>query len=118
MPPVSQAPRERFPIYNRVRRWAGRALIKWLERHQHPVSFALHLVGIPMTLVGLALLAFLPWWWGAGTFVLGYALQFLGHAIEGNDVGELIPIKRLLGLRTVPISPKYRPFAEAAKPAT
>ncbi len=33
----------------------------------------------------------------AAAFVAGYALQFAGHAIEGNDAGELILFKRLLG---------------------
>jgi hypothetical protein len=97
-----------FPIARRLLRLAGRARANWLERHQHPVSYALHLIGIPLTLVGLGLLAAAPWYWGVGVFVAGYALQFLGHRIEGNDVGELIPLKRLLGLPVVPIAPQYR----------
>ena len=32
-----------------------------------------------------------------GSFIMGYLLQFLGHAIEGNDAGEMILIKKLLG---------------------
>lgn len=107
-------PRYSFPIARRVLRFAGRARANWLERHQHPVSFALHLVGIPLTLVGLALLAVAPWYWGAGAFALGYLLQLVGHRIEGNDVGELIPVKRLLGLPVVPIAPRYRRPGPAA----
>ena len=30
-------------------------------------------------------------------YVAGFALQFLGHAIEGNDAGETIVFKKLLG---------------------
>lgn len=66
------------------------------------------MVGIPMTFVGLLLLTVLPWYYGTGLFVLGYFLQWVGHRVEGNDVGELIPIKKLLGLPVVPIAPQYR----------
>jgi hypothetical protein len=83
-------------------------LRNWLERHQHPVSFYLHLVGIPMAVAAIPLLFLQEWWWALGLFVGGYGLQFIGHAIEGNDVGELIPIKRALGLPYVAISPRWR----------
>jgi hypothetical protein len=43
-----------------------------------------------------------------GLIVLGYLLQWIGHRVEGNDVGELIPIKKLLGLPVVAIAPQYR----------
>lgn len=101
-------PRYSFPVARRVLRFAGRARANWLERHRHPVSFGLHLVGIPLTLVGLVLLTVLPWYWGAGAFVVGYLLQFAGHRVEGNDVGELIPLKKALGLPVVPVAPRYR----------
>jgi hypothetical protein len=107
-------PRYSFPIARRVLRFVGRARANWLERHQHPVSFALHLVGIPLTLVGLGLLFIAPWGWGVGAFVAGYLLQFVGHRIEGNDIGELIPVRRLLGLPVVPIAPQYRKPGPAA----
>ena len=97
-----------FPIARRLLRFAGRARANWLERHQHPVSYALHLVGIPLTLVGIGLLFLTDWYWGVGCFVFGYFLQWVGHRIEGNDVGELIPLKRLLGLPVVPIARKYQ----------
>jgi len=38
--------------------------------------------------------------------VLGYVLQWLGHRVEGNDVGEFVPVKELLGLPYVAIAPK------------
>lgn len=63
-------------------------------------------MGIPLTLIGLILFAFLPWYCAVGTFVLGYLLQFVGHWVEGNDVGELIPIKKALGLPVVAIVPR------------
>ncbi len=60
----------------------------WIQRHQNRTNFWLHMVGIPMTVVGLVLLFFLPWYWFAGLFIGGYALQAIGHKIEGNTVGE------------------------------
>jgi hypothetical protein len=95
-----------FPIARRAWRFAKKARANWLERHRHPFNFAIHLLGIPMALVGLVLLFALPWYWGVGLFVLGYLFQFLGHRVEGNDVGELIPIKRALGLPVVAVVPR------------
>lgn len=73
-----------------------------------------------MTVVGVFLLFVAPWYWGASLFVLGYVLQWLGHRWEGNDVGEWAAIKRLLGLPTVAISPRFAkppedPRSESAK---
>jgi uncharacterized membrane protein YGL010W len=85
-----------------------RWLRRWLERHQHPVSFALHMVGIPMTVVGVVVAILGELGWGAGLFVLGYFLQFIGHCIEGNDMGELILFKRLLGRPYVAVSPRWQ----------
>ena len=42
-------------------------------------------------------------------FVLGYALQYVGHLAEGNDLGEWAAIKRLLGLPYVGIAPRWNP---------
>jgi len=106
---MSDTPRrESFPLARKLLRFAARSRRNWLERHQHPVSFWLHMAGIPLTFVGLLSLFFLPWYWGVGAFVLGYLLQFVGHRVEGNDVGELIPLKRLLGMPVVPVSPRYQ----------
>lgn len=76
-------------------------LRKWTLRHQHQVSIALHIVGIPACFVAAPILLVMKLWWPAtGAFVGGYALQFLGHAIEGNQSGEEILIRRLLGKPT------------------
>ena len=85
---------QRAPIRKALRRW----LSNWLERHQRPFNRAIHAVGVPLTLAGVVLLFVLPWYWGVGAFVAGYLLQWIGHLVEGNDMGELIPIKRALGL--------------------
>jgi len=38
------------------------------------------------------------WYWAALALVfVGYLLQFIGHAVEGNDAGEMILIKKMLG---------------------
>lgn len=97
-------------------RFARRAIGNWRERHQHPFSFWIHMIGIPMTVVGIGLLIAYPaqWYWGVGAFVLGYVLQFIGHLVEGNDMGEWAGIKRLLGLPYVGISPRYRKEPTAA----
>ena len=66
------------------------------------------MLGIPTALTGVVLvfaLAWDQWYWGVGAFLLGYALQFIGHKVEGNDVGEFIPIKKMLGLPFVDIVP-------------
>ncbi len=87
-----------------------RRLEGWRLRHQLPFNFWLHMVGIPMALVvaPLSLLAF-DWPWALGLFVLGYALQWVGHRAEGNDVGEWAAVKRLLGLPYVGVAPRWNP---------
>jgi hypothetical protein len=63
------------------------------------------MVGIPMTIVAVGLAVAAHWDWFAGLFLLGYGLQFIGHAIEGNDAGELILIKKALGMKYIDIAP-------------
>ena len=89
-------------------------LANWFERHQHPVSLVLHIVGIPLTIAALVLGAVQLtqsqwglWWRPAGLFMGGYLLQWIGHLVEGNDVGEIILIKKILGKPYVAVSPKY-----------
>ncbi|MGA9042637.1 MAG: Mpo1-like protein [Terriglobales bacterium] len=58
--------------------------------HQHPVNRVCHTLGIPTILISLAL--FLAgiffhklWPYAAALFVLGWLLQFIGHAFEGKE---------------------------------
>ena len=95
-----------FPIARKLLALAGRARRNWLERHQHPVSFWIHMVGIPLAVVGVVLLFLEPWYWGVGAIVVGYFLQWIGHRVEGNDVGEFIPIKKILGLPYIAVVPR------------
>jgi uncharacterized membrane protein YGL010W len=93
------------------RRPLRRALRNWLERHQHPVNFWIHMAGIPLAFAGIALFFMLPWsewYWALAAFVAGYCLQWIGHRVEGNDMGEWAGIKRLLGLPYVAIAPGWR----------
>jgi len=97
-----------------VLRFMRTKLDSWLVRHQNPFNFAIHMVGIPVAVAGIPLLFLVtPWYWGAGAMVFGYFLQWLGHHVEGNDVGEWAGIKRLLGLPYVAISPRYQKRTEA-----
>lgn len=82
-----------------------KALNNWLERHRHPFNFWIHLIGIPMAVAGVILLFIVDWYWGVGAFILGYVLQYIGHLVEGNDLGEWAGIKRLLGWPYVGIAP-------------
>jgi hypothetical protein len=95
-----------FPIARKLLRFAGRARRNWLERHQHPFSFWIHMIGIPLAFAGVVLLFLVEWYWGVAAFVLGYFLQWIGHRVEGNDVGEFIPFKKLLGLPYIAVVPR------------
>lgn len=94
-------------------------LSNWFERHRNPTSLVLHAIGIPMTI------AFIPlalwqlsegrwdlWWRPTLLLVGGYLLQWIGHIIEGNDMGEVIVVKKLLGKHYVAISPRYAHLAQ------
>lgn len=95
----------RFPIARRVLGFAGKARQNWLDRHRNSFNYWIHLIGIPLAFAGVPVLFLAPWYWGVGAIVAGYLLQWVGHRVEGNDVGELIPIKKALGLPTVAIAP-------------
>lgn len=93
--------------------WA--AWQNWRDRHQHPFSIFLHALAIPLLpLAGLLAVVQLIdgawglWWRPVGLFLLSYLLQWFGHRIEGNDMGEVIPIKRLLGQPYIAIVPSTK----------
>ena len=56
------------------------------------------------------------WWRPAVLAVAGYGLQWIGHRIEGNTMGELIPVLRLMGKPHLMISPRNESFADSAPP--
>lgn len=98
----------RFPIARRLLAFAGRARRNWLDRHRNPANFWAHMLGIPLAFAGLPLMVLAPWYYGVGAVVAGYFLQWVGHKVEGNDVGEFIPVKKLLGLKYVSVAPQYQ----------
>lgn len=53
-------------------------------KHRHPLNRLTHTFGIPLIVFSLPLLLF-EWRWAAALFVAGWVLQFVGHAIEGNQ---------------------------------
>ena len=70
------------------RTWAN-WIASYSDSHQHPLNKLTHTVGIPMIIVSLPLLlAGIFWhpllWTALALFITGWALQFLGHAIEGK----------------------------------
>ena len=91
-----------------ILRVLSKAVHNWMERHQHPFNFAIHLIGIPVAVAAIPVFFLLPWYWGVAALFIGYALQFVGHAVEGNDVGEWAAIKRMLGLPYVGIAPRWQ----------
>src|SRR5690349_23351157 len=58
-------------------------MARYNEDHQNRVNRALHSVGIPMIVASLGVLPFNPML-GSSMFVLGWILQFVGHAFEGK----------------------------------
>jgi uncharacterized membrane protein YGL010W len=79
-------------------------LQNWLDRHQNPASLLLHAIGIPAVCASVVLLivsafreieSLSMWFWGL--FLVGYLLQFIGHAIEWTEPGEFILIRKIVG---------------------
>jgi uncharacterized membrane protein YGL010W len=71
----------------------GKSWDEWIEEyaeaHQHPVNKWTHTFGIPMIalavlMVPLCFFVAGAWRLALGLFVLGWILQFVGHAFEGK----------------------------------
>lgn len=82
-------------------------LQNYLPRHRNPINQALHLIGVPLSFVvaPAAALAGADWYWHVGCFAGGYVLQFVGHAVEGNDAGEVVFLKKKLGMSYTEYAP-------------
>ena len=72
---------------------AGRSWDEWIrqyaESHQNPLNRLCHTVGIPLIVLSLPLFLLLFWiprLWPlpVSLFVVGWAFQFAGHAVEGK----------------------------------
>ena len=84
-----------------------RLIDDWIERHRHPLSFALHMVGIPATILGVLLIpVYLTQWsstlfaFAIALFVGGYLVQFLGHLLDGSEPGEITALRSWLDPRS------------------
>ena len=71
----------------------GRPWDEWIAQyglsHQHPINRLCHTLGIPIIVVSLLLFVasiFVHGLWpvSLALFVAGWALQFIGHAVEGK----------------------------------
>ncbi|HEX6434171.1 MAG TPA: DUF962 domain-containing protein [Gemmatimonadales bacterium] len=71
----------------------GRSWGEWIalysKSHQHPVNRFCHTLGIPLIALSLPLglvALFIPGFWPVplSMFLIGWALQFVGHAFEGK----------------------------------
>ena len=73
-------------------------LANWKKRHRNRTHFWIHMVGIPASFVAApAFLILGHGWLALSAFLAGYALQFLGHLVEGNRSGEEELVRRILG---------------------
>jgi uncharacterized membrane protein YGL010W len=87
----------------------GRSWDEWIAQyggsHRNPVNRACHMVGIPLialSIPSLLLELAIPGFWkvSLGIFLIGWALQFVGHAVEGKPPEFLKdPRFLLVGLR-------------------
>ncbi len=63
-------------------------LARYMEQYDHQHESAwnkiFHGLGIPMIFAGIIFLMLMKWILGAGFFMGGWVLLFLGHQIEGN----------------------------------
>ena len=71
-------------------------LRNWRSRHRNSTNFLLHMAGIPATILAVPLAVLEYWLLAGGVFLGGYALQFLGHIVEGNRSGEEELLRRIL----------------------
>lgn len=88
---------------------SGRTWSDWIDEyarsHQHPVNRACHTIGIPMVALSFPLVVaalFVPSLWISvgGFFVVGWIIQFVGHAYEGKRPEFFNDLRFLLvGLR-------------------
>ncbi len=83
------------------------------------------MVGIPVAvlgvfwfLMGLVVQDLSNWPWMLTAFLAGYALQYWGHLVEGNTMGELIPVFRALGWKYHAIAPQFQTQRDEASVGT
>ena len=81
-------------VYDQTAMLGGRSSEQWITQysgsHRHPVNRICHTLGIPLILVSLPLFLgsiFIHrlWLYALGLFVVGWMLQFIGHAFERKE---------------------------------
>ena len=72
--------------------------VDYSARHTNNWNRVLHVFGVPLApFLFLFLVITGRWRWALGSFVAGDALQWAGHSLEGNEVGEWTLAKRIAG---------------------
>jgi hypothetical protein len=71
-------------------------LRNWLSRHRNPTNFLLHVAGVPMMILAIPSALMGYWLLAVGMLLGSYALQLLGHVVEGNRSGEEELLRKLL----------------------
>ena len=95
---------------------------KYKAEHQHPMNKLTHAFGIPMIVASL-IWVFFDWKIGLVLFTVGWVLQFIGHAFEGNKpaffsnpiyllVGPMWLLKKTAG--ALGLGPRQNDVHEAA----
>lgn len=86
-----------------------RAWREYWRRHAHPANRAIHAVAVPITFLGAFGCAVCGEFNASAIcFFGGYLAQFVGHAIEGNDAGEVVLIKRWFKQPFVEFAPRSK----------
>ena len=71
-------------------------LIDYFQRHAHPINAVLHIIGVPAAFTGLFFVCTGHWEKGLALLTLGYFFQYLGHEAQGNEVGEITLIRKIM----------------------
>ncbi len=68
--------------------------VDYAQRHSHPLNLFWHILGVPLAFFGLYKFLTGSFLLGIGLLFFGYLFQYLGHRAQGNEVGEVILIKK------------------------
>ncbi|HEY3974040.1 MAG TPA: DUF962 domain-containing protein [Candidatus Sulfotelmatobacter sp.] len=80
-------------VYDLSGMLGNRTSEQWIAQystsHQHPINRVCHTLGIPTILVSIAIFVVgfffhRLWFYALALFVIGWILQFIGHAFEGK----------------------------------
>ena len=72
-------------------------VVSLLMSHQNPVNLLLHMIGIPLVLLGIFQLFIKKWKAALISIFIGYLIQYLGHLFfEHNQMSEWVLIMNLI----------------------